>query len=330
MLTRCFTVFLILLCLAGCVSHTPQNVPPRIMTAVQNRPSLPFNKVALKGSINVSLHTGYRKSAIILRGDSRDIANLKTVMEKGVLFIGFARNYRQNGAVSVEIRTNHLNGFRYEGMGTIVGKNIHSGLLNLYIDNPGQTSLAGSLVLHKLIAKGGGIIRIRDVRTQDFKLSIANKTKVQLAGVMMINNLDLEGEGYLSMYWVKSRMLTICARGGAYLQLAGLVDKLDVELWDNAHYNGRYLRAKNAFVKTHNHAIADLSAVKHQHTLAKDASDIYFYKIPDTSADFMAHQGSVLDMRDWDRNDLRDYDRYNSRSSRQSNKILKGLLSLFK
>ena len=104
-------------------------------------------------------------------------------------------------------------------------------------------------------------------------------------------------DGRLSLYWVKSRELTIRARGKSFIQLAGVVDKLDVELWGQAHFGGRYLRAMRSFVKTHNQSVAEISAVKRQHTLASDTSDIHFYNIPTMKADFMANNGAVLDMR---------------------------------
>ncbi|MDP1614549.1 MAG: hypothetical protein Q8L68_01995, partial [Methylococcales bacterium] len=67
---------------------------------------------------------------------------------------------------------------------------------------------------------------------------------------------------------------------------------------------------KESFVKTHDHAIAEVTTLKHQHSLASDASDIYFYKVPKTKADFMAFNGSVLDMHEWAQDGR--FDPYNS------------------
>jgi hypothetical protein len=84
-----------------------------------------------------------------------------------------------------------------------------------------------------------------------------------------------------------------------------------VELWGVAQFKGRYLRAQRSFVKTHDKSVAEISTVNHQSNLATDASDIYYYNIPNTRADFMAYNGSVLDMREWDRADMQNFNRYN-------------------
>jgi hypothetical protein len=269
-----------------------------------------FSHVNVLGAINVSLHTGYKQPAVILYGDPRDLSQIVTEMKNG-LQVRAQKGYPRFGPVSVKIHATYLNGFSYKGVGTIAGKNLHSSLLDLKIDNPEQTTLGGSIVLRKLEASGGGNIMIRGVYSRYLQVDISGKTKVLLVGMMNVSKLDLKGDGWLSMYWVKSPLLTICAKGHSNIQLAGLVDKLDVELWGSARFKGRYLRAKNAFVKTHEKALAEITALKHQHALATDASDIYFYRIPQTKADFMAYQGSILDMRDLSLPDLQSYDRYN-------------------
>jgi hypothetical protein len=314
MLMRYFFLMFGLLLLSSCI-HQPQVLPPTLKGREQEHFVPPFTQVQVEGIINVSLHSGYKNQVIILHGDPRDLGNVLIDPKGGKLLIKLPKGHPNFGQVTAEIRANVLKGFYYEGEGTIVGNNIHSGFLELSIDNSGDTTLGGYLVLRKLKASGGGNVQISGVNTKFLQLDISEKTKVQLSGVIDLSRINLADSSVLCMYWVKSPLLSICQRGNSLVRLAGVVDKLDVELWDTAHFNGRYLRAKNAFVKTHDRAVADIMAIKHQHTLATDASDIYFYKVPKTSADFMAYAGSVLDMRDWNRPELHDYTRYNSPSS---------------
>ena len=121
----------------------------------------------------------------------------------------------------------------------------------------------------------------------------------------------MDNDGWLSMYWIKSKMLIVRGRGAAFIQLAGVADRLDVELWGKAQFHGRYLRANNAFVKTHNQSLAEIAAVNKQHTLASDNSDIHFFNIPSMKTDFMAFNGAVLDMRDWNMPLMQEYNQYN-------------------
>ncbi|MBA2651558.1 MAG: DUF2807 domain-containing protein [Tatlockia sp.] len=308
-----FLIFISLLVLSGCARHhaTSSSIPPIAQFKVETRSMPAFSRVNVQGAVNVSLHTGYKHSSVILRGDSRDLLQTITEIKNGILFVRVNKGAPKYGSIGIDIRGQFLNSFTYTGVGTIVGNNLHSSLLDLSIDNPEQTTLGGSIVLRKLEAKGGGSVVVKGVYSRYLQLEMTQHTQVLLAGVINANKLDLKGDGSLTMFWVKSPMLTICARGKSSIQLAGVADKLDLELWGSARFKGRFLRVKNLFVKTHDRAIAEVTAIKHQHALATDASDIYFYKIPETKADFMAFQGSVLDMRDLSLPYVEEYDRYN-------------------
>lgn len=310
MLMRFFSLFFIVLLASSC-AKAPAHLPPVAIKAVQNRQVPSFNQVLVEGRINVNLHTGYARPQVILYGNPSDLIHVSTRVVNGMLIINLGSGYPRCGAVRAEIRGRYLNSFTYRGAGTITGTNLRSGLLDLAIDNPGRTTLGGSIVLRKVKISGGGNVQLSGVNGKYLQLTLLGKTRLQLAGMLNLAKLDLAGQSWVSMYWIKSDTLTIRARGKTFIQLAGIVNKLDVELWDTAHFNGRYLRSKRTFAKTHDKSVADIIAVKHQHTFATDASDIYFYNIPDTKADFMVFDGSVLDMRDWDQYAMRDYDRYN-------------------
>ena len=154
--------------------------------------------------------------------------------------------------------------------------------------------------LNKLRCMGGGYTEIRGVSGQDLAIKLKGKPRVQLTGVADLASLDVDGDGVFSFYWLKSETLMVRARHGARIQLAGIANVLNVELWGKSQFNGRYIRATRTFVKTHDRALAELTTTRYQHTLALDASDIYFYKLSLYRMDNMAQNGSVLDMRDGD------------------------------
>ncbi len=292
-------------------ANPPTTVLPQGKKIKQQRTLSAFNEITAAGAINISLHTGYSRPQVILYGDSRDLQQLRTAVRNNTLLISLGKGSPRFGAVKVEVRTRYLNRFVYQGVGTITGNKLHSGLLDLSITNPGTTLLGGDIFLGKLRANGGGCVEINGVKGRALQLAMTGNTKVKLTGVISVSNLNLSGGGSLTMYWIKSNALKVRARGRAKIQLAGVVNKLDVELCERACFKGRYLRAQTAFIKTHDKSLAQVTAVKHQHTFASDASDIYFYNIPSTKADFMAYNGAVLDMRDWSPDPMKDYDRYN-------------------
>ncbi len=313
MLAKLFLMFALgVSCIATAATPSPKaSVAPVVPRSEQYRQVVAFTRVQVDGKINVTLHTGDAHPQVILHGDPRDLAYVSTTVVDGGLQINLGTGYPRYGAVSADVRGQYLNAFIYRGAGFVTGKNLRSSLLDLTLDNGGKTTLEGQLAVRNLDIAGNGYVQIAGINSPNLNIKLKGKPKVQLAGVVNLTCLDMHNDAWLSMHWIKSKFLKVRSRGASFIQLGGIVEKLDVELWDTAHFNGRYLRAQNAFVKTHDKTVAEISAVNKQHTLASDASDIHFYNIPAMRTDFMAYNGSVLDMRDWNMPFMQEYDVYN-------------------
>lgn len=310
-------VILLLVCSIGsCVKWSQLKLIYPVKTVSipvqQSRSLIAFQRINIEGKINVSLHTGYRQPKIILIGDPRDLKQIKIKVSNGMLSVYLDSAYPRHGSILAKIYTQKLNTFTFNGIGKITGNNLRSGTLDLAINNPQTTTLGGTLFLGALIAAGGGTIKIANVHTPNLTLLVKDSTKVKLIGVIGIAKINVYANSLVSLYWVKTKKLKIRGQGNAQVALAGTVNHLDVELWDNAHFNGRYLRTKCAFVKTHDQAIADLNALNRQHTLATNVSNIYFYNLPSLRTDFMANDGSVLDLRDLSDPEVAEYTIYNN------------------
>lgn len=306
--------FFMLFCagfLVGC-SHVTQPLPSRVVHGTsQSRPLSHVTWVKLEGRLNVNLYTGAARPRLVLHGDPRDLAYVVVRVLAGELRVSLGKGYPHFGPVQVDIYTHYLNGIQYRGAGDVVGKRLRTSSLDVVIDNPGRTDLQGTIGLHQLVVRGGGLVDIRGIRSPGVLIKLSGQSTVRLAGVVQLSSLDIGEDSRLSLYWVKSEALIVRAHGKSSIQLAGVVNKLDVELWDFARFHARYLRARRAFVKTHDHAVAEMAAIQHQHTLASGASDIHFYDIPETRADFMAYNGSVLDMRPLGLPFDQEYNQYN-------------------
>lgn len=308
------------LLLSGCHSFSkyfPTVTKPQIPTTVahpitQTRVLANFSQVMVKGRINIRLHTGARKPQVIIRGDAKDLEQVHTLMKGYTLCVSIGDGYPQHGPITMDIYAKQLNSFTYDGIGVIKGTNLYTRYLDLSIANPESTIFSGHIGLRRLHMRGPGMIQLSNVSGHDIQIAMAGHPRVQLVGLFSLGTLDLRGDGLLSAYWIKSDRLVIREHGHTHVQLAGVVKILEVTLWDSADFNGRYLRAYRAFVKTHGRSTAKISAVRRQHTLASDASNIYFYNLPEMKTDFMAYSGSVLDMRDWNLYFEQEYTRYNS------------------
>ncbi|MBI2785632.1 MAG: DUF2807 domain-containing protein [Legionella longbeachae] len=311
---RCYSLILIAFLLVSCAHHGTKNPPtssPAIKTEQIRRVDA-FNQVDVQGQINVTLHTGYKQPEVILKGDARDLAAIKVLVSQNTLYLVLGKGYPAYGPVHADIRGRFLNSLRAQDTGSITGSQLHTSVLDVYLINTGAVRLGGSIGLHVLDIKAKeGLTQISGISSQNLQLNLQGGPKVQLSGVANLTNLNIQGNAWLSFYWVKTDTLIVRAKQLAHIQLAGAVNRLDVELWGNARFKGRYLRAQRSFVKTHGHSVAEISVAKHQSNFATDASDIYYYNLPNTRADFMVFNGSVLDMREWNQSELKDFDRYN-------------------
>ena len=266
-----------------------------------------FDHVYVDAPVNVTLHTGHQGYHVTLQGEAGDLEQMQTAVKNGVLYVTLGQHHAQvlkphlhYGHVNINIETQTLRGLTYRGKGTVIGHGIRTQNMDVWIKNPKETLLDGQIDLNKLTVIGDGYTQISGVSSQNLAVKLIGKPKVQLTGMAAMTSLDMQGKGMFSFYWVKGNALIVRARQGARIQLAGITELLDVELWGGSRFNGRYLRATRTFVKTHDHALAELMTTSRQHTLALDASDIYFYNLSPYRTDYMAQNGAVLDMRDWE------------------------------
>ncbi|MCW8445078.1 DUF2807 domain-containing protein [Fluoribacter gormanii] len=312
---RCYLLIIIVFLLTSCVHHAPKNQSltpsPPVHKTKQIRRVPAFNQVNVQGPINVRLHTGYKEPQVILSGDASDLATVKVEVLQNTLYLAVAGKGHLNGPIYAEVRGQFLNRLMANGTPIITGDQIRTSVLDVYLVNTGSVRLGGAIGLRVLDIKGKGLTQIGGISSPGLQIHLEGSPKVQLSGVANLANLTMQGNAWLSLFWVKTDTLTVRAKQKSTIQLAGAVNRLDVELWGNARFKGRYLRAQRSFVKTHDRSVAEISVAKHQSNLATDASDIYYFNLPTTRADFMAFDGSVLDMREWNQSELQDFNRYN-------------------
>lgn len=284
---------------------------PHVQEEPQQGPITNFTRIQVIGNIDVNLHTSNSNPGVSLQGDPQDVAQVKMIVNHGILRISLGEDYPKFGRVHADIRTHYMTAFAYKGKGTVIGENLQAGYLDLLLANQGKTVLTGSMTVHHLTVMGSGYTKIDGIKGDELAIKMAGNPRVQLHGIIDVASLKIDGRGRLSMYWIKSNTLKIRAREQSFIQMAGRVQMLDLELWDQARFNGQYLRGTRVFAKTHGDAIADIAAVKRQHTLALDNSNIYFHEIPDMKADFMGDNGSVLDLREWELPFMEEVNQYN-------------------
>lgn len=262
-----------------------------------------FNRLVITGAINVRIHTGARRAWITLHGDKRDRDMVIWSVKHNTMYIHFTKKAKgapKYGPVDIDIGMRHWVALNYDGRGSIVGHRLSAKQLDLTITNQGETILDGQVNLHRAVLGGAGTVRINTGRNRALELILKDKVRAQLIGVSELRTLRMSDYSRLSAYWIRTHTLHISLQDFACAQIAGVARLELIDLRGHARLNARYLRATEAFVKTHNVAVADIAVVSKQHTLAEDKSNIYYYNLPTYSTDFMAMDGSVLDLRTWD------------------------------
>ena len=306
MLKRAFILAISTILLTNCSWHRfqavkkPPSLPPTPAQIITVSESIAdFSKVKINGKIDVDLHSGARSNAVVFHGIKEDIASVERFVKYGELHINLGKKIPRSGYMKVDIYMPKITSFIYNGSGNISLTGLSSACLDVEVDNNKNTSLQGSFGLGRAKFSNIGHTNIRGVRGCSTNLILMDDVKVNLSGYANISNLNMGGNSELSLYWVKSKTLYMKLKDNARAQLSGTVETFNSEQWDTSRLNIRYLMAQNSFVKTHDSSEADIAVIRNQHTLAKDKSNIYYYTLPETNSDFMAKNGSVLDMREF-------------------------------
>ncbi len=316
MFARCMILMCFICCATGCSTlqkyssvhfKEPEELlePKMLHPTEEVRPAPAFTQVYILGPFNVRLHTDKsKKPSLKIAGDATDLAHVQSYVKQGVLYISvggkkahIGKRRLSMGHATLDINVPHLHGFTYKGDGVITAHKIHTGPLNIWLMNSKKSTFSGRMDLRHLTVAGTGFTKITGIHSRDLRIKLIGEPRVVLKGKANLRRVDMEGGASLKLNWVRSSDLIVRLRGSSCLTLAGTVNRLDSVTSDKSHLDARYLRVKEAFVKTNDEAISDVTVTERQHGLARDRSDIYYYNLPDYRMDFMARNGSVLDMR---------------------------------
>ena len=280
--------------------------PAPIQIKEEDREVPPFTAVYIEGPFNVQVHTNKKqKPGVTVRGDIIDLSYIKTHVSKGVLYVRVGGNRGRFGgeqrlrigSADLNINVPGLHGFTYKGHGMITAEKIHASPLDLSIDDDKNSSWSGCIGLRHLVLMGQGHTKITGIYSPNLTIKLKDGPHAMLRGEANLRCLNTEGDGWLNVYWVKGKNIIIRSIGSTRIALAGTVERLDACFSGKTHFNGRYLRAKETFVKTNDEAVAEITTIGDQHTLARGVSDIYYYNRPKRRTDYMTRNAATLDMR---------------------------------
>lgn len=268
-------------------------------TATPQAPVMnPFTQLIIDGNVDVDIKTGKSPSSILITGTGgNDLLHAHVQESHDTLRLKVDSGYPREGVMHVVVSTQYLNNLvvkNNKGRINVIG--LDSSYFNADIESDTSLILNGTIGLHHLVTKGNASVHIQGINSPSLKVWMQDNSTVDLAGVANLKLLKTSGSGKLRMYWVNSDYLTIRQSDNSQVELAGVAKIVDVELTDNAYFNGRYLRVGKGYAKTMNNSRADVQFLKAQSTLANDNSVINTFGKPAYENDLMGRSGAVLDM----------------------------------
>ena len=291
----CSAIIVLMMLITGCVEKV-QPEPEKIVD-IQEKPAR-FSNLDIQGDIDVTIIKTNRKQYLDLIGPSHLVDHVKVRSENGSLHIHYLADseaQHQQQRVQVILHTNRLHAFNYNGSGMVTAKSMDFPQLELKLHTDGRVTFSSAQGLAYLETSGSGDIDISNIKSRAFNLTAKGSNTINLTGVTNLRELDFAGDGQINLYWVDSPYLKAIGRSSGHVHLAGIAGMLDIQLHEHAQLDARYLRAQRAFIKTHDHAIADLYVINDQNVLAQDSSTVYFHNQPKFSGPYVAENGAILD-----------------------------------
>ena len=306
MLKKWMMLFSLLLPLMGCNKLSflqGQTNQPMIPVKIETLFFTPgdFTHIDVRGELILNIHMGARNPWFSMHGDARDLRNIewKLKTKTRTLRIRLDGRFPKHGPVTIDIGVKELSGILYHGNGNVTGRRLRSGGMDLDIDNAKNTTtlLEGRMNLQHVSLRGEGTYIINDRGYYPhLHLNVSEKAHVTMKGRMSPQFLEMTGSSFLNLQRVQTKDLRVTMHDQSGARLAGSAQWALIKGDGNSRFDGQYLRTTEAFVKTDDYAIAQIFVTSKQHTLASGHSNIYYYNVPTYQTDFMAKDGSVLNL----------------------------------
>lgn len=274
---------------------TNQTVVPVKVETIMVSPQA-FNRLEVNGAMDLHLHSAARKPWFTMHGDTRDLRNIVWKVKAKTLQISLDSRFPKHGPLTIELGTQELQAIAYHGKGNVSGQRLHFNYLDLDIANSKQTQLTGRLNLHRAELSDKGSVIIRDHSNHAMHLILRDRVHVKVVGKTAPNKIEMSDSSFLNLPHVHTKDLQIAMQNETCAILSGNVDWALIKLSGRARFNGRFLHAREMFVKTNHRSLALIYVVKRQHALAVDDSNIYYYHLPTYVNNFMENNGAILDL----------------------------------
>ncbi|MFZ2315960.1 MAG: DUF2807 domain-containing protein [Gammaproteobacteria bacterium] len=293
-----------------------------------------FTNIKVSGNFEVQLVGTDAPNRVFVYGPNDGVRQVIVEVRGNTLYLRQPPEACPNvGRTIVRIGIKDLHHLMQAGPGLIEGRQLRSSGLVVHSYGSGDVYLTGKINLCSVINNGAGDVTVFDARANALEISTMGSGSVNVSGhlgmrsifhrgigninVIGVNggtlNIDADGSGKIGIYGcydlcrviargavcvysycVNSGKLVAYGSGRSHIGMAGNASDLNVEVNGSAHFEGRYLHAREAFVRLYDNAHVNLGSSEKVYAAVNGGSSIYFYGPPNSMTKFVRDNGVIL------------------------------------
>jgi hypothetical protein len=180
--------------------------------------------------------------------------------------------------------------------GAITLLGVNTSAVDIETSGSGAVNLSGNVGLRSIMHHGSGNINIIGVNSiNPVNIYTDGSGKIGLKGLRInLRAIRAKDDTCVYVYVASSYDLNAYLSENARVGVAGTVINLSVDAYDSSQFQGRYLCATNAFVRTHKRAHVNVAASHQLFARAIEDSSIYYFGTPDTLSKYTSDQALIV------------------------------------
>ncbi|NQY41917.1 MAG: DUF2807 domain-containing protein [Legionellales bacterium] len=253
-----------------------------------------FREIEISGNIGLKLIQSRKAPFISFKGNPISLRNIEIDVDDERVNISNVDS-RNVSPVYLIVNAKDLRWLRYNSSVTIYS-NITKPI-DLHLEPVNTVSVIGPINVRNLYLRGDGQIHFNKLNSNNLSIDMEDSVFAIIQGKIMLTKLNMSDCSWLKLFWNDSEYLKVTGTDKAFAQVAGRVSTIDINLDGESHFNGKFLRANIAYVRSYDTARVDIYAKSISHAIASDSSNIYSYRSPTMKFDSMNTNGSIMDRR---------------------------------
>lgn len=158
----------------------------------------------------------------------------------------------------------------------------------------GSVNLNGRIGVRSIFHSGENDINIVGADTSSLRIYADGGGKIGVQGVMDLKEVVAKDNTCVDAYYVTSAHVVASSYDNARIGLAGKTRELRVDACDNSSFEGRYLRAYDAYVRAGGAAHVNVMATHNIFAAASGTSSIYYFGSDHHLSKFVSGSATIV------------------------------------